>query len=94
MVLDGCSPHHQAAVHDAIHAVGGLVFYLEPYDPQHMPIEIGFRAAKDWMRRECKHRYNHLPQREQLRLALRNVSAATARQAFHESGFFQEQDPG
>jgi len=63
-----------------------LLVFLEPYDPQHMPIEIGFRAAKLWLRR---HRdvYKHLPQRERLRLSLANVAGAHGRQAFHESGY-------
>ena len=46
MVLDGCAIHHYPEVHDVIHDAGALLVFLEPYDPQHMPIEIGFRAAK------------------------------------------------
>lgn len=86
MVLDGCGVHHTREVHDIIHEMGGLLVFLEPYDPQHMPIEIGFRASKDWLRKN-RELYKHLPQREQLRLALKNVCEGAGRNAFHESGF-------
>ena len=86
MILDGCGVHHSKEVHDVIHDMGGLVVFLEPYDPQHMPIEIGFRAAKAWLRRN-HNIYAHLPQRERLRLALKNVCEGAGRNAFLESGY-------
>ena len=34
--------------------VGGLAIFLEPYDPQHMPIEFGFRAFKQFLRNQSE----------------------------------------
>ena len=51
MLLDGCSIHHNAEVLAAVHEIGAMVLYLEPYDPQHMPIELGFRSVKDYLRK-------------------------------------------
>ena len=31
---------------ERVRKVGGRLLFLEPYDPQHMPIEVGFRAMK------------------------------------------------
>ena len=87
LLLDGCGVHHTRAVHDAVHDVGAIIVFLEPYDPQHMPIEIGFRAAKDWLRGEGRRFYKHMPRREQLRLALANVARGAGRNALRESGY-------
>ena len=31
---------------ERVRKVGGRLLFLEPFDPQHMPIEVGFRAMK------------------------------------------------
>ena len=87
LILDGCGIHHTLEVLDAVHSIGGLVVFLEPYDPQHMPIELGFRAMKAYLRRNRQH-LAHLPLDEQLREASRRVSSSVGRSSFAECGYF------
>lgn len=86
LVLDGCIIHHSEEVRDAVHEMGCVVLFLEPYDPEHMPIEIGFRAMKAWLKRN-RSVIEHLSDEEQLRAAVRSVSSRVGRQAFAESGY-------
>ena len=67
VVWDGASIHSHRELISMIFDLGALVLFLEPYDPQHMPIEIGFRSVKGWMRRK-RDLIEDMPQREQLRM--------------------------
>lgn len=86
LVWDGASIHGCREVIEMVLDTGALVLFLEPYDPQHMPIEIGFRALKKWMR---KHRelIMHMPPREQLRLAFLMVHKRAGKSSFLECGY-------
>ena len=87
VVLDNCpNLHTQRAIVTMVQDVGARLEWLEPYDPHHMPIEIGFRSAKD-MLRSRRDELARLPRRERLRTALMRVGRAAARSAFHECGY-------
>ena len=45
-MIDNCRIHGVTELVGRVHAIGAKVIFLEPYDPQHMPIEVGFRAMK------------------------------------------------
>ena len=66
--------------------VGGLAIFLEPYDPQHMPIEFGFRAFKQFLRNQSE-LIDHMPMEEQIRFAIRAVCAGSGRNAFRSCGY-------
>ena len=86
VTIDGASIHMCREFLDLVHQTGAIVVFMEPYDPEHHPIEVGFRALKAWLRRyRCD--VKNLPFPQQLRLAAHSVKAATARAAFYESGF-------
>jgi transposase len=87
LVMDNCpNLHNQRVIIDMVHDVGARVEFLEPYDPHHMPIELGFRAAKDTLRREQKTPARG-SRRERLRQALLGVNDKAARSAFRECGY-------
>ena len=86
LVLDNCPIHKKKEVLDAVAKRGAVVLFLTPYDPDSMPIEIGFRALKGWMRSNGK-LLQHLDLPQALRLAARAVSPEAARAAFHECGY-------
>ena len=87
LVLDGCAIHFGLDVLNAVWNVGARVEYLEPYDPEHMPIEVGFRAMKDFLRIE-KDQLEGQPLKDQLDAAIRAVGGpGMGRQAFHETGW-------
>ena len=44
--MDNCRIHSVNELVARVRAFGARVIFLEPYDPQHMPIEVGFRAMK------------------------------------------------
>lgn len=46
LLIDNCRIHSVAELAARVRAIGAKVLFLEPYDPQHMPIELGFRALK------------------------------------------------
>ena len=51
LLLDNCTIHNADEITHAVHAIGARIEYLEPYDPEHMPIEFGFRSrAKQKLR--------------------------------------------
>ena len=53
LIMDNCPGlHNQMEMIRLVRAAGARIEYLEPYDPEHNPIEIGFRTAKDTLRRE------------------------------------------
>ena len=48
LLLDNCRIHSALPeIIEAVYGIGARCEWLMPYDPQHMPIEIGFRAYKD-----------------------------------------------
>ena len=46
LLIDNCRIHSVKELSSRVEAIGAKVIFLEPYDPQHMPIEVGFRALK------------------------------------------------
>ena len=46
LLVDNCRIHAVDELVARVQAFGARVIFLEPYDPQHMPIEVGFRALK------------------------------------------------
>merc|ERR1712070_1066299 len=50
LLLDNCPIHKKKAVLDMVAKQGAIVLFLTPYDPDSMPIEVGFRAMKGWLR--------------------------------------------
>lgn len=71
---------------NAILGVGALVRFLEPYDPQHMPVEVGFRAMKDFLRNN-RLLLDHLTMAGRIEVAADSVTAAAARNAFRTCGY-------
>mmetsp|Transcript_13954 Transcript_13954/g.36665 ORF Transcript_13954/g.36665 Transcript_13954/m.36665 type:complete len:265 (-) Transcript_13954:143-937(-) len=87
VLLDGFILHKSPEIIRMILGRGALVRFLEPYDPVHQPIEIGFRSMKLWLQRNRKG-VGHLPMAEQMRLAASMVSDADSRHAYHSAGYF------
>ena len=46
LLVDNCRIHDVDELMREARKIGARVIFLEPYDPQHMPIEVGFRAMK------------------------------------------------
>ena len=88
LLLDNARIHGALrSIIDEVRDVGARVEFLEPYDPEHMPIEFAFRAYKR-ERRSNRERYTRLTKREAMRAALTWVGTPkVARQAFREAGF-------
>jgi hypothetical protein len=77
LVLDNCPIHKKKAVLDMVAKKCAIVLFLTPYDPDSMPIEVGFRAMKCFLRHNGKILTAaglDLPQ--MLRIAARAVSPA------------------
>lgn len=86
LLIDNCPIHKQQRLLDAVNSTGALVLFLTPYDPDSMPIEVGFRAMKGWMRSN-QEIIEDMPMVYALRIAARAVTPAAARNAFHECGY-------
>lgn len=86
LLLDNCRIHPSDELVEAVYSIGARIEWLQPYDPQHMPIEIGFRAYKD-DRRNNRDIFEGLTSREAMRFGLMRVSSSSARNAFRECGF-------
>jgi hypothetical protein len=88
LLLDNAKIHGcMREVIDETRALGARVVFLEPYDPEHMPIELGFRAYKN-DRRDHPQRYEDMSEREALRAGLLRVGTpGGARANFREAGF-------
>jgi len=86
LLLDNCKVHPSDELVEMVYSIGARIEWLEPYDPQHMPIELGFRAYKD-DRRNNRDLFEALTPREAVRFGLMRVSVRSARNAFAESGF-------
>lgn len=50
LILDKCPIHHQRRVMESAHARGIFVQFLEPYDPDSMPVETAYKIMKNWLR--------------------------------------------
>ena len=86
LVLDNCPIHKKKMVVDEVLALNAIVLFLTPYDPNAMPIEVGFRALKGWVRGEQAWAAT-VPLPVALRVAAAAVSPRAARNAFHECGY-------
>jgi len=80
LLLDNCNIHKSAAVRHAVCSIGARVLFLEPYDPESMPVEVAYRAMKNWLRREGPY-IQHLTHASQLRMAMRAVGKGASRNA-------------
>ena len=88
VVCDNCPGlHHQLEFVRMVKDVGARVVFLEPYDPEHNPIELAFRTAKWTLRGPQREALAHYPRRERLRRALLRVGARAARSHFRECGY-------
>lgn len=84
VVMDNCPGlHNQLEMIRLIRERGARIEWLEPYDPEHNPIEIAFRTTKDTLRRE-KEKLSIFPRRERLRIALMRVGPEAGRSHFRE----------
>lgn len=87
LILDNCPGlHNQLEMIHLVLGVGARIEWLEPYDPEHNPIEIAFRSAKNLMRSR-REELEQFPRRERLRVCLAKVGAEAARSHFRESGY-------
>ena len=82
---DGPTLANTEMVH-AIRNKGARIEWLEAYDPEHNPIEVDFRTAKEDLRRD-REALEFLPRRERLRPVLFRVRPEAARSHFRESGY-------
>jgi len=90
LILDNCPIHHQRRVMESAHARGILVRFLEPYDPDSMPVETAYKIMKNWLRINGKMLNDMgLPLESQLRMAMRSVSESESgpRHCFHQAGY-------
>lgn len=93
VILDNCPGlHHQLEFVRMVRDVGARVAFLEPYDPEHNPIELAFRSAKWRLRGPQRDALEHMPRRERVRQALKRVDARAARSHFRECGFEVPED--
>tara|TARA_B110001450_G_scaffold212259_1_gene204159 strand:+ start:880 stop:1302 length:423 start_codon:yes stop_codon:yes gene_type:complete len=87
LVLDNCPGlHNQLEMVHLVLSAGARIEWLEPYDPEHNPIEIGFRSAKNYMR-SGREALEHFPRRERVRYCVMRVGAEAARSHFRDSGY-------
>jgi hypothetical protein len=87
LVLDNCPIHKQARIVDRVSEIGGIVIFLEPYDPDSMPVEYAFRCMKNFIRingRDLDDLGLNLVAK--LRMAANSVGGAASRHAFHAAG--------
>jgi len=90
LILDNCPIHHQRRVMESAHARGILVQFLEPYDPDSMPVETAYKIMKNWLRINGKMLNDMgLPLESQLRMAMRSVSESESgpRHCFRQAGY-------
>jgi hypothetical protein len=87
LLMDNCIIHRQRAVLEAVHAIGAIVLFLEPYDPGSMPVEIAFRSMKSWLRRLGDSFGDAVSMPARLRMASQSVGREAARNAFHTAGY-------
>jgi hypothetical protein len=87
VVMDNCPGlHAQAEMIQAVRDKGARIIWLEPYDPEHNPIELAFRTGKLDLQRD-QEALAFLPRRERLRKVLMRVDDRAARSHFRECGY-------
>ena len=87
LLLDNCAIHFGRDVFEAVWDIGARIEYLEPYDPEHMPIEVAFGCMKGYIRNNRAHLEGQ-PLRDQLAAAMRFVGGPDmGRNAFHRTGW-------
>ena len=87
VVMDNCPGlHNQLEMVRLIRQAGARIEWLEPYDPEHNPIEFAFRTAKGTLRSQ-REALAVFPRRERLRIALARVGPEAARSHFRECGY-------
>ena len=88
LILDNCPIHKQARIADAVHKLGAILLFLEPYDPDSMPVEYAFRCMKNWLRVHGKGLTDcGVSLKMQLQMAMRAVGRGSSRHAFHAAGY-------
>ena len=90
LILDNCPIHHQRRVMESAHKRGIFVQFLEPYDPDSMPVETAYKIMKNLLRINGKMLNDMgLPLESQLRMAMRSVSESKSgpRHCFHQAGY-------
>jgi hypothetical protein len=89
LLLDNCIIHRQYEVVQAVHDIGAIVLFLEPYDPVSMPVEIAYRCMKSWLKRNGRALQEAgVDGKARLRMAMQTVGRESARNAFHTAGYF------
>ena len=90
VTLDGCMIHMCWELVDLIHATGAIIEFLEPYDPEHHPIEPAFRHMKRAMKKFARNpNMRNAPVPSLIRLAADEVTPSAARSCFYECGCFR-----
>ena len=88
LVQANCPIHLQRPLLEDAYDKGFIVLFLEPYDPDSMPVEFGFKCMKDWMRKNGRLLSDAgLSIDRQLTLAARAVGRGASRHAFHAAGY-------
>ena len=88
LICDNCPIHRQQRVVDKIYEMGCILLFLEPYDPDSMPVEYSYKIMKNWMRKNGRYlTEDGVVLDAQLRLAARSVGRADSRHAFHAAGY-------
>ena len=73
---------------DMIHATGAIIEFLKPYDPEHHPIEPGFRHMKRMMKMYSRNpKMRDSPAPDLIRLAAQSVTPEAAHAFFTESEY-------
>lgn len=86
--MDNCPIHKQRRIADAVHQRQAILLFLEPYDPDSMPVEYAFKVMKNWMRKWGRTlTKQNLGVDAQCRMASRAVTTKEARHAFHAAGY-------
>jgi len=87
LVMDNCPGLHvQPEMVQLILEKGARVLWLEPYDPEHNPIELAFRTAKMTLKNEYES-LSIFPRREQVRVALFRADHRAAKSHYAECGY-------
>ena len=88
LVLDNCPIHRQERLIEEATRRGIIVLFLEPYDPDSMPVECAYKCMKNFLRTHGKmldEMGYDLPAK--LRISMRSLGCGDSRHCFHASGF-------
>jgi hypothetical protein len=88
LILDNAKIHMYQSLQDAVHEMGGLLFFLPPYSPQLNPIEVGFANMKAFIIKHANLAFPFYPARI-MQITLDNLftSRKGARGLFRKSGY-------